>query len=210
MRGLRAGLHARSAEYWRQLATLLFSLLAGTKAVLSFDSGHISPWQVAAIALLVIVAGQAHRHIWHEELKRSPVAAGLPEDLVDANLRWVSEPGRMVIVTRDMSWSMAGGVADALHKKAERGEITVFAWESTAALISLKSAGAQVNIMTGSPPTVRFTVLRWGTSDERVLVHRQARGRVEFYEVSSVDFPAFWLAQDLLVQLRKAVAGPGS
>lgn len=187
----------RTAEYWRQVAALLFSTLAGARLISTVGTG-MWWWKTPAIGVIALVAVLALRHTVSEERKRSPVVAGLPSELRSANARWLSEHGRVVVVTRDMSWVIDEEVRAALSRKAASGELLVFATASTPELAELATAGADVRILHGIPPTTRFTVLRWGTTDARVLVHRQVRGVVEFYERTPSDFAEYWLALDVV------------
>lgn len=193
----------RTPEYWRQVAALVFSALAGVKVVLSLGGGGVAWWKITLSCAIVALAALAYRYVWHEEKKRAPVAAGRPDALVPKNREWLAEQGRMLIVTRDMSWSVDPAISAALFAKAENGELMIFAWQQTPFLQELRERGADVYTLDGSPPQVRFTVLRWGASDERVLVHRQVRGEVEFFEIGPTDFPAYGLTRDVVDLLRR-------
>jgi hypothetical protein len=57
--------------------------------------------------------------------------------------------------------------------------------------------GATV-ILRRDVPGVRFTALRFGTADCRMLVHHQKGKDVHFRQYSRSDFPVYWLCQDLI------------
>jgi hypothetical protein len=194
-------LRARSGEFWRQLATWTFSVLAALRFTSSIGHGW-SLWRVSAMVVIVIAGLALAWFIWLDERRRSPVVAAPPKQLEAANKRWLSEQGRVLIVTRDMTWSLGEDVREALHRKARSGDLTIYASRQTDELSALQLAGATVRIST-NVPKVRFTILRWGASDERALVHRQRKGIVEFFEVHPGDFPAYGLTQDLVELLER-------
>jgi hypothetical protein len=186
----------RSGEFWRQLVTWAFSVLAAVRFTFSIGDGW-SLWRVVAIVVIVMVGLALAWFIWLDERRRSPVVAAPPDQLEAANKRWLAEQGRVLIVTRDMTWSFGNDVREALLRKAQSGELTIYASRQTEELTDLQRAGATVRIA-AHVPKVRFTILRRGASDERVLVHRQRKGVVEFFEVHPGDFPAYGLTQDLV------------
>jgi hypothetical protein len=195
----------RSAEYWRQVAALAFSVLAGVKVALGLG-GSTAWWNVVLACVVVALAGLAYRYVREEERRRSPVASGMPAAIADANKKWLGESGRVLIVTRDMSWVINDEVETALHRKASNGDLTIFAWRNAPLFDALRAAGADIHILAGNPPSVRFTILRSGASDQRVLVHRQKQGVVEFFEVGPSDFPTYGLARDVIDLLYACVA----
>ena len=58
-----------------------------------------------------------------------------PKDLEATNRRWLSEQGRVLIITRDMSWSFGTDVMEALIRKATSGELTIYASRETDQLL---------------------------------------------------------------------------
>lgn len=196
----------RSAEYWRQVAALAFSVLAGVKIALGLG-GSTTWWNIVLACVVVALAGLAYRYVREEERSRAPVAVGSPAAIADANKKWLGEHGRVLIVTRDMSWVIDDEVETALQRKAASSDLTIFAWRRVPLFDSLGAAGADIHILAGNPPRVRFTILRWGASDQRVLVHRQKRGGVvEFFEIGPSDFPTYGLTRDVVDLLHTCAA----
>lgn len=186
----------RSSEFWRQLIAISLGLLAGAKAITSFQSGlHV--WQIMALAVLVVVTIGASKFAWKDERRRAPLLSKPPVELVVHNIGWLSEQGHVVVVTRDMSWASDPDLEELLLKKADAGDLTIVAGKPTKRLSELKQRGAMVKIR-HDLPKVRFTALRFGTTDCRVLVHQQVKGRVQFREYAQGDFPVYWLCLDLI------------
>lgn len=195
MAGMRQWVSSRSNEFWRQVVAVLLAWLAGLRALDSWLSG--SAWMIIAGGLLTLVTLAGLRFTWSDERKRSPLLVAAPMDLVAQNVKWLSEQGTIVIVTRDMSWTLDAKLQDAVRTKASNEDLVLIAAKISPWLQELKELGAQV-VLTRTLPNVRFTVLRYGTSDARVLVHRQVRGLVEFREFTPQEFPTFSLCLDIV------------
>ncbi len=192
----------RSNEFWRQIVAVFLAWAAGVKSLESLMGR--SGWTLLFAVLLSVLGFAGLRFAWIDERKRSPIAIATPEELVEWNLGWAQEQGKMVVITRDMSWVLSDELKELLRKKASEGDLVVIARAKTAWLSELEGVGAQI-VETGTTPRVRFTVLRFGASDARVLVHRQNKGRVEFREIHSNEFPAFALCMDEVDALVKEV-----
>ncbi|MFJ2110304.1 hypothetical protein ACIOHH_37830 [Streptomyces microflavus] len=190
----------RTAGYWRELVTLAFSLLAGIRAIQSFHSGNWELWQTLLVSALTFLCLASYRQVWSSERRNSPAVVGSGDTIARANYAWLKQPGRMVVLTRDMSWFLDSASNGALKEKAESGELTLLVAVESANVRQLASLGAEI-INYGSfgfTPKVRCTILRYGASDSKILIHKQKDGKIFFYESIPEDFPDYWLAQDLV------------
>lgn len=185
----------RTQEFWRQVVAISLAWIAGVKALDSILED--SRWMLLASMLLTWLTLAGLHFAWVDERRRSPVLVAPPTDLVSPNLKWLSEQGKVVVVTRDMSWAVDPDLTSVLRTKAGHGDLVILASRRTQSLDELLAAGAQV-VIDPALPSVRFTVLRYGAADARVLVHRQVRGEVEFREFGAQAFPVFHLCMDLV------------
>lgn len=206
MRALILWLHRRTAEYWRQLATIVFAVIAGLKSIESLSPTNWTWWQSAMTGVLVFLATAGHSYIWREEKRRAPAVVATPEIMAHWNKSWLGEQGYVCIVTRDGSWFLDGESSRLLDEKAGTGNLTVLAAVVTPHISRLRELGACVIDYSSLDwiPRVRFSVLRWGASDATVLIYRQHHGSIEVFERSTSDYPEYWLASDMVELLRRA------
>jgi hypothetical protein len=122
--------------------------------------------------------------------------------------RWVSQPGRVVIFSRDMSWARADSVRNVLVGKADRGELTVCLEHEVQLTNELHNHGA--NIVTyghiGHVPRSRFTIVGFEREGARVAVGVADNGRHVIQEFQSGAHPFFAVAEDLVKLLIAAKA----
>ncbi len=188
-------IRSASAAFWREVIAIALAWAGIITAIYPALSDSfwfptllatVSGFSLAGIVLAV-----------KDEQPRQPVASGKPEEIIEYNEQWLAEQGAVVVVTRDMSWILSGNVKSLLEKKASGGDLTLIAASQSPTLESLQNLGAQV-IFAQRVPRVRFTVLRYGSSDARVLVHRQISGKVVFHEYDRTAFPIYDLCMDLI------------
>jgi hypothetical protein len=156
--------------------------------------------------VLSAVTVAAVRYAWLDEKKHGPLMVKSPHDLLPENKKWLAESGHLVIVTRDMSWILDDTLNELVTAKAANGDLTIVAARRTAAFQAWEALGATL-VFEPRVPSVRFAVLRYGTSDARVLITRQRRGAVEVREYAPHDFPVYGLCMDILKGLLPPVAG---
>ena len=191
----------RSGEFYRQIIALLLGWGTAMKAVESLDSAPAYLRLVAAVTFSLLTLGGLW-YAWRDEKKRTPRALKSPQELVSDNHLWLAEQGRVVIVTRDLTWTMDGKLRELVHAKAEQDALTIVASRRTAELEEFAKAGVDVRIHK-RVPSVRFAVLRYGTADSRVLVTRQVRGLIEVREYEYSDFPVHQACMDLVDEYLK-------
>jgi hypothetical protein len=177
------------------LVAIVLAWLAGIKAIDALVDAD--GWATSAILALSAVTVAAVRYAWLDEKKHGPLMVKSPHDLLPENKKWLAESGHMVIVTRDMSWILDEALNELVSAKAANGDLTIVAARRTAAFQAWEALGATI-ALEPQPPSVRFAVLRHGTSDARVLITRQRRGAVEVREYTPDDFPVYGLCMDIL------------
>jgi membrane protein implicated in regulation of membrane protease activity len=199
----------RTAEFWRETLTISFSFLAGVTATRALHPSDWTWWQSVLVAILSFLTVAGLRHVWRSEKRRAPALVGRETVIASANTRWLRHQGQVVVLTRDMTWNLDEFGAHALRDKARASELTIYVRNPSSLTRELGHLGARiVSYETlGWMPHVRFTILRHGASDAKVLIHRQRSGDVEFFEYEEGDFPAYWLAQDLADLLARSCTG---
>jgi len=206
MRSLILWLRRRTAEYWRELATVVFAVVAGLKAIQSLSPTSWTWWQSTMVGVLIFLAIAGHSYAWREEKRRAPAVVATPETMAHSNKSWLGEQGYMCIVTRDGSWFLDGESSRLLDEKAKTGNLTILAAVVTPRIARLRELGARVidYSLLDWIPRVRFSVLRFGASDATILIYRQHHGSIEVFERSISDYPEYWLAYDMVELLRRA------
>ncbi len=189
----------RSNEFHRQWITLGLGLATGVKAITSFESLSVL-WKALLLFLLTGLTIGGLVLAWKDEKRRTPLRHKRPEELVADNEEWLAEQGHIAILTRDLSWVMSDRLEALLVEKAQQGSLSIIASRRSDHLLKLQQAGALV-LFRKRVPRVRFAALRYGTSDCRILITRQVRGKVEVREYEQQDFPTYQMCLDLLDEL---------
>jgi hypothetical protein len=122
--------------------------------------------------------------------------------------RWVSAGGRVVILSRDMSWAGDATTTTVLRRKPENHELTIFVEKEIPLTDDLKRRGAQIYTYQrlGHVPRSRFTIVDYGREGARVAVGARLGGRHVIEEFESGSHPFFAVAEDLIKFLEGAQA----
>lgn len=122
--------------------------------------------------------------------------------------RWVSQSGRVVIFSRDMSWAMQKPVRDVLLEKASRNELIVCVERDIQLTNELHARGAQIVTygQIGHVPKSRFTIVGYEREGARVAVGVSNNGQHVIQEFQSGSHPFFAVAEDLVKLLIAAKA----
>jgi hypothetical protein len=118
-----------------------------------------------------------------------------------ANRYWwrrIHAAGRVVLLTRDMTWADEPMVR-LLTEKARRGEVTIVLPRPIPLTDELAAEGATVVVYPGLGFAVqsRFVTLNADQSDSTVLIGRQRGVRDEVQEFGAGDYPVFFLTEDV-------------
>jgi hypothetical protein len=113
--------------------------------------------------------------------------------------KWISQDGRAVIFSRNLSWVRDEQMKDLLRRKAERNELTVCLPNRIQLLEDLEQAGAEICIYPelGYVPAASFTIVRQGRMDSRVAVGRMIKNKHVIEEFGVGEHPVFHVANDL-------------
>lgn len=138
--------------------------------------------------------------------KNKPKKYSKKVDIDEYMFNWISQDGRAVIFTRDMSWADSIGMIDMLKAKANKQELTIVMSHSTNLTNELKAYGAEIVLYGGVDfiPSSRFTIIRDGRSDARVAIGRRySNGEHVIEEFDNSTHPLFSVATDLVSVLKK-------
>lgn len=206
--GVLAWLRRRTAEYWRQLATMVFAVIAGLKAIQSLRTQQWTWWQTVLAAVVIFLAVASYSQAWKEEKRRAPLLVATTDKMAAANRVWLGQQGYVCILTRDGSWFLDGESSRMLDDKARTGNLTIFAALVTPQIRRLGEIGATVVDYSslGWVPRVRFSVLRWQAFDATALIYRQRHGLIEVFERTLSDYPDYWLACDIMELLQRSAS----
>lgn len=113
---------------------------------------------------------------------------------------WVGQPGRTVILTRDMSWAPSVETMKRLKQKANSGDLVILIRQENHTIKELQASGAQIISYDalGHIPLSRFTIVGFGRDGARVAVGRQAGGYHVIETFESGAHPIFAVADDLV------------
>lgn len=166
------------------------------------STGH---WVILLIAacLVAFLLVRGATRAWQE---RSRVYKGT--DAINAYMsRWVSQSGRTVILSRDMSWGSQPTAKAALLQKAKADELIILMHTRTALVAELDAAGAEIIEYSamGHQPRSRFTIIGFGKDGGKVAIGTTSGDDHRVVEYRSGEHPAFAIADDLVRFLLGAV-----
>lgn len=119
---------------------------------------------------------------------------------------WLKNGGRVVIVSRDMTWlTDHPGLPALLEQKATAGELELVLPNPTDVATALQAKGAVLHCYSGRTPVpkVRFTFTHFGQSGTRVALGRRDGPNHVVRILSHRDGVSYDLAEDLLNTLRR-------
>ena len=118
--------------------------------------------------------------------------------------KWISNGGRVVIWTRDMSWANDEEMDKLLTRKARAGELIICLPNDIEKSNELKEKGAEIVAYgTIDATESRFTIVNYGQAGSRVAVARPSGNLLIIQEFSQGEHPAFHIAEDLVRLVRE-------
>ena len=118
--------------------------------------------------------------------------------------KWIKNGGRVVIWTRDMSWTNDEEINQLLIRKAQAKELIICLPRNIEKSDALKQHGAEVIAYgTLDAPATSFTITNYGRGGSRVAVGRPSGKLHVIQEFSQGEHPAFHMAEDLVRLVRE-------
>ncbi len=113
--------------------------------------------------------------------------------------KWISQDGRAVIFSRNLSWINDKKIETLLLSKAKSKELTICLPERLSLVEGLEEAGAEICVYPELQydPEVSFTIIRQGRMDARVAVGRTIKRKHVIEEFGLGEHPVFHVANDL-------------
>jgi hypothetical protein len=179
------------------------SILLGLSGLWFTVNPDVTQFSIFQVVLLTIsVLGILFMIYWdiHSYLKRRPKLYRTTEQIDRYMYAWISQRGRVLIFTRDMSWATSNEINKLLMNKADRRELEICLPEPTLLTKELAAAGAEVHTYTSfnDSPYSRFTIIRYGKDDARIAIGRNVDGLHRIDEYSYGSDPVFSIAYDLV------------
>jgi len=113
--------------------------------------------------------------------------------------KWISQGGRAVIFSRNLSWVNDEKMTSLLISKAENKELTICLPERISLVEGLETAGAEICVYPELEyiPEASFTIIRQGRMDARVAVGRRIKRKHVIEEFGLGEHPVYHVANDL-------------
>lgn len=173
--------------------------LIGLLTSLNLDVKQFSMLQIVFLAITSI--GIIFMICWdiYSYLRKRPKFYRTTKAIDHYMYRWISQRGRVVIFTRDMSW-VTDNIKELLLEKASKGELEICLPSPIPLTTELANAGAEVYTYTSfnDAPSSRFTIVRYGKDDARIAIGRNVNGLHRIDEYSYGADPVFSVAYDLV------------
>lgn len=137
--------------------------------------------------------------IWYY-LKTKPKSMAKESQIRDYMYKWISQGGRVAILSNDMSWVSDDAMKELLRSKAHRDELCLCLPREISLSQELESAGAQVYTYPELEyvPQSRFTIINKGRMDAQVAVGRRYGEKHVIERFSLGEHPIFSVADDLV------------
>lgn len=119
---------------------------------------------------------------------------------------WISQTGRTVIFTRDMSWANNKNIKDKLVTKSRANELIMCMPKKTDLASELEGYGAEIIEYSNLnyTPSSRFTIVHYGRSDAKLAIGRtDNEGKHIITEFENGLHTQFHLAEDLVNILKE-------
>jgi len=179
------------------------SILLGLIGLWVTFNPDITQFSIFQVVLLTItVLGILFMIYWdiYSHLKRRPKLYRTTKQIDQYMHNWISQRGRVLIFTRDMSWAASQDIKKLLMDKAVRRELEICLPEPIPLTTELAAAGAEVFTYKSfnDSPYSRFTIIRYGKADARIAIGRNVDGLHRIDEYSYGSDPVFSIAYDLV------------
>lgn len=125
----------------------------------------------------------------------------------DFMFKWISSGERVAIFSRDLSWVDDEKIKELLFSKASAGELCICVPRETDLTRELRHVGAEIYTYShiDHVPQSRFTIVNFGRGGSRVAVGNRHGNFHVIEEFSANDHPAFYMANDLVMLVKKYV-----
>jgi hypothetical protein len=152
---------------------------------------------IGLAAVLIVLACYVRVN---EYVERRPIILKSKKAIRDYMYAWISQSGRVVIFTRDLTWVEDAEMQDMLRIKAKKSELSVCLPKKVALSEELRELGASIYTYPelDLTPTSRFTIINLGSHDARVAIGHRRKGRHYIHEASAGEDPLFAIANDLV------------
>lgn len=149
-----------------------------------------------AICLLFATIGL---QIWYY-FKTKPKSMAKESQIRDYMYKWISQGGRVAILSHDMSWVRDKEMKDLLRNKARDNELCLCLPVGIELSQELEGEGAEVHTYPELQyvPQSRFTIINKGRMDAQVAVGRRYGERHMIEKFSVGEHPIFSVADDLV------------
>jgi hypothetical protein len=179
------------------------SILLGLIGLWVTFNPDITKFSIFQVALLTVtVIGILFMIYWdiYSYLKRKPRLCRKSKEIDKYMYDWISQRGRVLIFTRDMSLATSKEIKQLLMDKAGRRELEICLPEPIPLTKELAAAGAEIHTYTSfnDSPYSRFTIIRYGKDDARIAIGRNVDGLHQINEYSYGSDPIFSIADDLV------------
>ena len=179
--------------------SILLSLV-GLWVTFNPSVSRFSTFQVVLLTITIIgILFMIYRDIY-SYMRRRPHLYRTTKQIDKYMYEWISQRGRVLIFTRDMSWATSKEIKKLLLDKAHRRELEICLPEQTPLTLELASVGAEVHTYPSfnDSPYSRFTIVRYGKNDARIAIGRNVEGSHRIDEYSYGSDPVFSIADDLV------------
>jgi hypothetical protein len=179
------------------------SILLGVIGLWVTFNPDITKFSIVQVVLLTItVLGILFMTYWdiYSYLRKRPKLYQTTKQIDQYMYSWISQRGRVLIFTRDMSWAASQDIKKLLMDKAAGRELEICLPEPIPLTTELAAAGAEIYTYKSfnDSPYSRFTIIRYGKADARMAIGRNVDGFHRIDEYSYGSDPVFSIAYDLV------------
>jgi hypothetical protein len=179
------------------------SILLGLIGLWVTFNPDITKFSIFQVVLLTITfLGIIFMIYWdiYSYLKRKPKLYRTTRQIDQYMHNWISQRGRVLIFTRDMSWAASQDITKLLMDKAAKRELEICLPQPIPLTTELAAAGAEIYTYKSfnDSPSSRFTIIRYGKADARIAIGRNVDGLHRIDEYSFGSDPVFSIAYDLV------------
>jgi len=156
----------------------VIGVLSGIVTLFAFLYGEtgsnitLSPWKIGLITVFCIsILGYLALEAY-EYYRSRPITTKTDVDFHAFMARWLDHPGKVAILSANLSWGDPKIVLPKLEKKAASGDLLLIMEKPSALSRALESKGATVKYYQaiGYVPQSRFTVVRFRSPHGKVAV----------------------------------------
>jgi hypothetical protein len=180
----------------------LVTLISFVFPFLGNDNITFSIWQI--VCLVILVVSLILSIIWDYYSK--PKTYKNAEEIKNYMFKWINNPGRTLIFTRDMSWTSDMDIKDLLKHKAKLGNLILCMPKKTNLACELEKDGAEIIEYSKLKykPKSRFTMIHYGRTDTKMAIGRTGDNEIHYIkEVQSGLHTEYHLAEDLFEILKE-------